>query len=84
MYTDGKVVTNKIENNMRKKFNERFTIISMAKSSLLVLDNETRKEAYIHRNAFNSLDDAVDFRVVTRFIAGKDIPWVEVLVWRAL
>lgn len=72
------------ENNMRKKFNERFTIISMAKSSLLVLDNETNKEAYIHRNAFNSLDDAVDIRVVTRFIAGKDIPWVEVLVWRAL
>lgn len=69
---------------MRKKFNERFTIISMAKSSLLVLDNATNKEAYIHRNAFNHLDDAVDFRVVTRFIAGKDIPWVEVLVWRAL
>ena len=69
---------------MRKKFNERFTIISMAKSSLLVLDHETNKEAYIHRNAFNSLDDAVDFRVVTRFIAGKNIPWVEVLVWRAL
>lgn len=69
---------------MRKKFNERFTIISMAKSSLLVVDNETKKEVYIHRNAFNSLDDAVDLRVVTRFIAGKDIPWVKVLIWRAL
>lgn len=69
---------------MRKKFNERFTIISMAKSSLLVLDNETRKEAYIHRNAFNHLDDAVDFRVVTRCINGKDTPWLEVLVWKAL
>jgi hypothetical protein len=69
---------------MKKKFLERFEIISMAKSSLVVLDRETRKEAYIHRNAFNALEDAEDFRVVNRFIAGKDIPWVEVLIWRAL
>lgn len=69
---------------MKKKFFERFEIISMSRSSLLVLDRKTTKEAFIHRNAFNALDDAEDFRVVNRIIAGKETPWVEVLIWRAL
>lgn len=70
---------------MRQKFNERFSIISMSKSSLLVLDNKTKKEAYIHRNVFNNIDKAEDIRVTDKKLSsGKIIPWVEILIWKTI
>jgi hypothetical protein len=43
---------------------------------------------FIHRNAFNQLENAVDFREVKKtLVCGgveKEIPWIEVLVWRTM
>ena len=69
---------------MKKKFFERFEILSMAGASLAVLDKETNRNAFIHRTAFNHLDSAEDIRVVERIIQGRPTWWVEVLVWRAI
>lgn len=69
---------------MKKKFNERFSIISMSKASLLLLDNETKKEVYIHRNAFNNLDKAVEFRITNRTFSNRKTAWIEILIWKTI
>lgn len=71
---------------MKKKFFETFNIEAMSGHSLRLRDLKTNETVYIHRNAFNALDNAVDFRVVTREFSHKcDVnKWVEVLVWKAL
>lgn len=56
----------------------------MSKSSLVCKEVETGDVVYIHRNAFNQLDEAADFRVVERPFRGLTTKWVEVLVWKAL
>ena len=65
---------------MKEKFLAEFTIVRMSKSSLVVCDKDGR-EAYIHRNAFNNLDIAQDYRMTKRPEMGNQW-WIEVLVWR--
>jgi hypothetical protein len=65
---------------MKEKFLAEFTIVRMSKSSLVVRDKDGR-ESYIHRNAFNNLDIAQDYRMVERPEMGGQM-WIEVLVWR--
>lgn len=69
---------------MKKKFNDQFEIVSMSRASLVLLDKHTNDIVYIHRNAFNSLEHAEDYRIVERVIAHKHTQWVEVLVWKVL
>lgn len=71
---------------MKKRFFETFDIETMSGHSLRLRDLKTNETVYIHRNAFNALNDAVDFRVVTREFArhGECSKWVEVLVWKVL
>lgn len=69
---------------MKKRFNEQFEIISMSRASLVLLDRNTNDLVYIHRNAFNSLELAEDYRIVERIIDHKSTQWVEVLVWKVL
>ena len=69
---------------MKLRFFSRFDIVSMSKSSLVCKEVETGDVVYIHRNAFNQLDEAADFRVVERPFRGLTTKWVEVLVWKAL
>jgi hypothetical protein len=65
---------------MKEKFLAEFTIVRMSKSSLVVRDKDGR-EIYIHRNSFNNLDVAQDYRIVERPEMGYQ-RWIEVLVWR--
>lgn len=67
---------------MKEKFLAEFTIVRMSKSSLVVRDKDGH-EAYIHRNAFNNLGIAQDYRMTKRPEMG-DKWWIEVLVWRSL
>lgn len=66
---------------MKEKFLSEFSIVRMSKSSLVICDKNGR-EAYIHRNAFNNLDVAKDYRVIERPEMGYQ-RWIEVLVWRS-
>lgn len=66
---------------MKEKFLAEFTIIRMSKSSLVVCDKDGR-EAYIHRNAFNNLDVAQDYRITVKPELGHQ-RWIEVLVWKS-
>ena len=65
---------------MKEKFLAEFTIIRMTKSPLVVCDKDGR-EAYIHRNSFNSLDVAQDYRMIYRPEMNGQW-WIEVLVWK--
>lgn len=65
---------------MKEKFLNEFTIVRMTKSSLVVR-NKDGHEFYIHRNAFNNLDTAQDYRAIKRAEMGGQW-WIEVLVWR--
>lgn len=56
----------------------------MSKASLLLLDNETKKEVYIHRNAFNNLDKAVEFRITDKILSGRKMAWIEILIWKTI
>lgn len=69
---------------MRKKFNDQFEIVSMSKASLVLHDKHTDDIVYIHRNAFNNLEHAENYRIVERIINHRPTQWVEVLVWRSL
>ena len=71
---------------MKKRFFETFDIEAMLGHSLRLRDIKTGETVFIHRHAFNSLDNAVDFRVVTREFSRKceTNKWVEVLVWKVL
>lgn len=79
-------VPNHLNKIMKKRFFETYDIEAMSGHSLKLRDIKTNDTVYIHRNAFNALNDAVDFRVVTREFArcGEYSKWVEVLVWKVL
>lgn len=79
-------VPNHLNKIMKKRFFETFDIEAMSGHSLKLRAIKANETVYIHRNAFNALDNAVDFRVVTREFSHKcdANKWVEVLVWKAL
>lgn len=68
---------------MKQKFFDQFDIVRMTNKCLLVRDKKTFEEAFIHRNAFNVLDRAVDYRVIPENVELERGAWIEVLVWRA-
>ena len=79
------MVTNKTENNMKKRFNDQFEILRMTNASLVLVDKKTGENVFIHRNVFNQLEVAVDYRVTTKESPRGDVnKWVEVLVWKSL
>lgn len=68
---------------MKKQFLDQFEIIRMTNKCLLVRDKKTFEEAFIHRNAFNELEKAVDYRIISiDFDRGRQ-SWIEVLTWRS-
>ena len=73
---------------MKQKFLSQYTIKNMNKNSLTVENNTTHEMCFIHRNAFNKLDDAIDFREIKKlWVRGdieREIPWIEVLVWKTM
>jgi hypothetical protein len=65
---------------VKEKFLAEFDIVRMSKSSLVVR-NKDGHESYIHRNAFNNLDIAQDYRLIKRAEMNGQW-WIEVLVWK--
>lgn len=69
---------------MKQKFNSEYDIIRMTNASLVVRNKQTGEEVFIHRNAFNQLDIAKDYRVVDKQSPrGINTRWIEVLIWRS-
>jgi hypothetical protein len=68
---------------MKEKFMQEFDIVRMSKSSLLLQNKKTGEHVYIHRNAFNKLDIAVEYRIVQREFMGNTL-WLEVLCWESI
>jgi hypothetical protein len=55
----------------------------MTNKCLLVRDKKTFEEVFIHRNAFNALEKAEDYRIVSiDFDRGRQ-SWIEVLAWKS-
>lgn len=73
---------------MKQKFLSQYTLKNMNKNSLTVENNTTHEMCFIHRNAFNHLENAVDFREVKKtLVCGgieRETSWIEVLVWRTM
>ena len=66
----------------KTRFNAEFSIMRMSRNSLVCLDKDNQ-EVYIHRNAYNQLHDAVDYRIVERLDLGHK-RWIEILVWKSV
>lgn len=75
---------NTIKTNAFEKFHATYTVVGMTKNSICVQNKETYQKYFMHRNAFNLLRDAVDFRETERIFNGVLTSWIEVLVWRAI
>lgn len=69
---------------MKERFLEQFDILAMTKSSLRLEEKRTGRIVYIHRKAFNVLDNATDYRITQQHINGLTTDWIEVLVWRVI
>ena len=69
---------------MKEKFLEQFNILAMTKSSLRLEEKRTGRIVYIHRKAFNALEDATDYRITQQHINGLITNWIEVLIWKVL
>lgn len=70
--------------DMFEKFHTNYTIVKMNKNSVTVVNNKTMKKCFIHRNAFNLLQNAEDFREVERVFDGGAGTWIEILIWKAI
>lgn len=71
---------------MKEKFLSEYEIVRMSRNSLLVCNKRTSNRAYIHRNIFNQLDQATDYREVDITFANREDKsrWIEVLIWKAI
>ena len=70
--------------NAFNKFHETYNVVRMTKNSVCVQNKDTHQEFFMHRNAFNLLRSAVDFRETERCFNGVPTSWIEVLVWIAI
>ena len=73
---------------MKERFLVEYIIVNMNNKSLTVENKKTHQMCFIHRNTFNQLDKAVDYREVER-VSEKNghemrTNWIEVLVWKTL
>lgn len=73
---------------MKERFLAEYIIVNMNNKSLTVENKKTHQIGFIHRNAFNQLDKAVDYREVEHVFEknGREMRnnWIEVLVWKTL
>jgi hypothetical protein len=67
---------------MKQKFMAQFNIIRMTNKCLVVEDKDTLERAFIHRNAFNALDNAVEYRVIPAGVEPGPCGYIEVLTWQ--
>jgi hypothetical protein len=68
---------------MKEKFLSEYEIVRMSQNSLVFKHKYTGNQVWIHRNVFNHLDDAVEYRIVTKEACCVQ-KWVEGLFWKSL
>ena len=68
---------------MKQKFLSEYEIIRMSANSLVCRNKYTGDQVWVHRNVFNNLDDAVEYRIVVKDPCHVQ-KWVEGLVWKSL
>lgn len=74
---------------MKDKFISEYEIVKMSRNSLLVRNKLTNNLAYIHRNVFNQLDRAIDYREIYAPInsespRGPWDRWIEACIWKSI
>ena len=70
---------------MKEKFLSEYNIVNMNNKSLTVENKKTHQMCFIHRNAFNNLDNAIDYREIPKQTikdVEKELIWIEVLIWK--
>lgn len=72
---------------MKERFLEEYSIIRINPNSMLVQNKTTLNKVFIHRNTFNTLDEAQEYRERERTIVDKNgeektSVWIETLVWK--
>lgn len=67
---------------MKAKFLKEYELVKMSRNSIMVRNYVSGEIAYIHRNAFNDLNAAVDYRMIRKSEINSN--WIEVLVWRTI
>jgi hypothetical protein len=68
---------------MKEKFLSEHILIRMSQNSLVFKNKYTGDSVWIHRNVFNHLDEAVEYRIVTKESTHVQ-KWVEGLFWKSL
>jgi hypothetical protein len=72
---------------MKAKFLAEYNIVNMNNRSLTVENKKTHQMCFIHRNAFNHLDNAEDYREITKLVTlngfEKEVVWIEILIWKS-
>ena len=68
---------------MKEKFLAEHEIVRMSANSLVCKNKNTGDQVWIHRNVFNHLDDAIEYRIVTKEPCRVQ-KWVEGLFWKSL
>lgn len=68
---------------MKEKFLAEHEIIRMSHNSLVCKNKYTGDQVWIHRNVFNNLDTAVEYRIVVKNECHVQ-KWVEGLFWKSL
>ena len=70
---------------MKEKFLSEYNIVNMNNKSLTVENKKTQQMCFIHRNAFNNIDNAIDYREIPKQTikdVEKELIWIEVLIWK--
>lgn len=68
---------------MKEKFLAEHEIVRMSANSLMCKNKHTGNEVWIHRNVFNHLDEAIEYRIVNKESTHVQ-KWVEGLFWKSL
>lgn len=69
---------------MKERLFEEFDIYKMSAHSLQLKCKKTGEIVFIHRNSFNAIDNAVDYRIITRTFNCSTTKWIEILVWKTV
>lgn len=69
---------------MKEKFLSEYEVMKVCNKSLACAHHRSGKMVFIHRNAFNQLNQAVDYRETEVEFNGIKQTWIQVLIWKTI
>ena len=69
---------------MKEKFLCEYEVMRVCNKSLACANRRNGKMVFIHRNAFNQLDQATDYRETEVEFNDTKQTWIQVLVWKTI